>query len=300
MKRGSLGGNQRLERPSFAEALRKASRRARRLSNQRTWRRRGLTSVQSAIAETHASPPEELSWLGRGLRGLVGLALLPLCAITTVTLFDPALPDAEGVSFWGRFWREESFLYFVVGLVLSAGWFFTGLVQPLFLFFYVLGHELTHAAFVYLCLGRVTGFRVGLDGGHVVTNKSNFLIALSPYFIPFWSVVTLGVMAVLGRLVPFPCRQQLLFALLGATWGFHLLWTLWIIQRDQPDLRENGTFFSLTIIYLANALLLSGLICFASPDLDVRQFFYNWSNNCMDLAAYLFRTLASLHRQAAG
>ncbi len=62
---------------------------------------------------------------------------------------------------------------------LYLGWFFTRLLQPVFLYFYVLGHELTHVIFVYLCLGRVSGFRVGLDGGHIVTNKSNILIALS-------------------------------------------------------------------------------------------------------------------------
>ena len=294
LRRGLRGGNRRVSRPSFGEALREADRRARLRANQRIWRRRGLTSKQSTLTESHFAPPEELGLLTRALRFLMGLGLLPVCAITTVTLFDPDLGVAGETSFWQHFWREEAFLYFVVGFVLNAGWFFTRLGQPMFLYLYVLGHELTHALFVYLCLGRVSGFEVGLDGGHIVTNKSNLLIALSPYFVPFWSVVTLVVMAVAGWLAPFPHHGKALFGLLGATWGFHLLWTLWIIPRDQPDLKENGTFFSLAIIYLTNVVLLSALICLASPALEWRHFLYNWANNFMDLATYLGRALQAV------
>ena len=180
------GENRRVRRPTLREALREADRRARQRANQRSWRRRGLTAKQSAIAGTHYSH-EELGWFARTLRILAGIALLPLCAIATVTLFDPQLHTGEttgnGLTFWQQFWRTNAFLYFTVGFFLNAGWFLTKLLQPGFLYLYVLGHELTHVIFVYLCLGRVSGFRVGLDGGHIVTNKSNILIALSPYFV---------------------------------------------------------------------------------------------------------------------
>ena len=95
-------------------------------------------------------------------------------------------------------------------------------------------------------------------------------------------------------LLPFRGQENALFAILGATWSFHLLWTLWIIPRDQPDLKENGTFLSLNIIYIANVILLSGLICLASRDLTWRDFVYNWANNCLDLAAPLWKGILSL------
>ncbi len=297
LRRTGLADNRRTRRPSLREALREADRRARQRSNQRTWRRRGLTSVQSAIEETHYGPDEGLGWFGHTWRILAGFALVPLGAITTVTLFDPqlhALGGADTVSFWQQFWRTEAFLYFAIGFVLNAGWFFTHLLQPVFLYLYVLGHELTHAVFVYLSLGRVSGFRVGLDGGHIVTNKSNILIALSPYFIPFWSVVMVAAMALIDLLAPLPHHDKILYALMGATWSFHLLWTLWIIPRDQPDLKENGTFFSLAVIYLANVILLSSLLCLASPQLTWRHFIYNWANNFMDIASYLKGALESI------
>jgi hypothetical protein len=81
--------------------------------------------------------------------------------------------------------------------------------------------------------------------------------------------------------------------MMGATWSFHLFWTLWIIPRDQPDLQENGTFFSLALIYLANVLLLSSLLCLASPALTWRHFVYNWANNFMDVAVAVTRALES-------
>lgn len=299
LRRTGLSENRRAKRLSLGQTLREADRRARQRANQRSWRRRGLTSVQSAIADSHYAPEEELHWTTRLVRVLMALALLPAGAIITTTLFDPQLlaigatsdtPD----SFWQHFWKTQTFLYFAVGFILNAGWFFTRLFQPVFLYLYVLGHELTHALFVYLCLGRVSGFRVGLDGGHIVTNKSNILIALSPYFIPFWSVVILALMAGIGLVAPLPHHDKILYALMGATWSFHLLWTLWIIPRDQPDLQENGTFFSLVVIYLANVLLLSVLICLASPDLTWRHFLYSWINNTLNVSEHLAQMLESL------
>lgn len=283
---------------TLREALRQADRRARQRVNQRIWRRRGLTSVQSAIADSHFAPEEEVGWLARTLRVVLALALIPVGAIMTATLFDPKLlalgPASEPqVSFWQHFWRTQTFLYFSIGFVLHAGWFFTRLLQPGFLYLYVLGHELTHAIFVFLCLGRVSGFRVGLDGGHIVTNKSNILIALSPYFLPFWSVVILGVMTIARAIAPLPHHDEILYALTGATWSFHLLWTLWIIPRDQPDLKEHGTFLSLTIIYLANVLLISVLLCLALPELTWRHFVYKWYNSFMNVAEHLMRALES-------
>ena len=298
MRRGSkqlslrrTGGRskRRTPRPGFGASLREADRRARQKVNQRNWRRKRLTSIHAAIAGTGYAPPATLGFGGRLLRILGGLFLLPFCAITTVTLFQRVTEP----HFTEHFWKTDAFIYFAVGFVLNAGWFFTRLLQSFFLYLYVLGHELTHAVFVYLCLGRVSDFRVSLDGGHIVTNKSNLLIALSPYFVPFWSVVGLGLAALTFHFYPVSWQDPFLFALLGSTWSFHLLWTLWIIPRDQPDLKENGTFLSLTIIYLANVVLLSSLLCLM-PDLSWRDFVYNWANNSLELVLPFYLRLESL------
>ena len=110
---------------------------------------------------------------------------------------------------------------------------------------------------------------------------------LAPILVVMLLLGVLIVLAPIGFLWPLPYHQQILFCLIGATWGFHLLWTLWIIPRDQPDLKENGTFFSLALIYLINVVLLSGLLCLASPDLHWRHFVYNWANNFMEIVAHV-------------
>jgi hypothetical protein len=57
-----------------------------------------------------------------------------------------------------------------------------------------------------------------------------------------------------------------------------MVWTLWMIPRDQPDLKENGTLLSLAVIYLANLLVLAALLCVAaeSPLRDTREFAMEW------------------------
>ncbi|PID81945.1 hypothetical protein CSB20_00410 [bacterium DOLZORAL124_64_63] len=217
------------------------------------------------------------------LRWIYALALLPFCVVTTAALFTAG--DAAGArgSYWMELLSTRQFLYFGIGAFLMAGWFFTGLLERLFLYFYVLGHELTHAIFIYACGGKVGGISVSADGGYVMTNKSNILIALSPYFIPFWSVVTLSLSTLLGLFFQIPCHSKILYFLLGFTWSFHMLWTLWMIPRDQPDLKENGFFLSIVIIYLTNIVLLSILLCLAPGNLT----WHHWANEFMDAWSYL-------------
>jgi len=164
------------------------------------------------------------------------------------------------------------------------GWFFSKLAQPFFLYLYVFGHELTHAAFVKLYGGKVLEIEWGADGGYVTTDKSNWVISLSPYFVPFWSVVTVILYVVASFFWEIPPAGILVFyATMGATWTFHLAWTLWMIPRDQPDLSDNGTFLSLVLIYFGNLVVLIGLLCFssASPLLSLREFGYSWFATAM-------------------
>ena len=80
-----------------------------------------------------------------------------------------------------------------------------------------------------------------------------------------------------------------------------MLWTLWMIPRDQPDLKENGTFLSLVIIYLANLLLLVLLLCAAhdAPLASAREFGMDWMRNaviCGDAVMRWFEEIASTVR----
>ncbi len=267
--------NQRRTRVSFAQMLNSASLRAHEQAN-RKGGNRSKKYVWAAVAATEVDDGAESSeWLRRLMRWTLALLLLPFCTVTSWTFllrFSLATVDQD-------FWKTAEFWYFATGALLMIGWFWSGLLQTFFLYLYVLGHELTHAIFVVLFRGKVTEFHVSVDGGYITTNKTNLLIALSPYFVPFWSVVC----AVIYALVRYAAGlshewDRVLYALMGVTWTFHMVWTLWMIPRDQPDLKENGTFLSLVVIYLANVLVLVGLLCVAadSPLQSVREFAMEW------------------------
>jgi hypothetical protein len=280
--------NQRRVAISFAEVLSLANRRAHEQANRRSGRRE-MKSVRAAIAATAVEEePGSVEWTRRLARWLAGLVLLPLCWVTTWTFLSRFSHAAVELGFW----QTAEFWYFALGALSMVGWFWSGLLQSFFLYLYVLGHELTHAAFVVLFRGRVTNIHVSTSGGFITTNKSNLVIALSPYFVPFWSVI-LAVVYAGGRLFWDLAQgwDLAFYAVMGGTWTFHMVWTLWMIPRDQPDLRENGTFLSLVVIYLANLLVLVFLLCMAaeSPLRDTREFALEWLRHAATWGDALWR-----------
>ena len=176
---------------------------------------------------------------------IVALFLLPLCAVLSQTFFT----SFARATVAERLWTGEEFWFFSLGAVLWLIAFF-GLPRPLVL--YVFGHELTHALWVWLMGGRVSRFRVGRDGGHILTDKNNFLIALAPYFFPLYSILILAIYGALSLFVNMQPYGRLLYALVGVTWAFHFTFTCWMIPKNQSDLSDNGTTFSVVVIYLMN------------------------------------------------
>jgi len=193
----------------------------------------------------------------RWVKFVVALFLLPLCAIfsqTFFTVFTRATVSEQ-------LWAGEEFWFFSLGAVL---WFiaFFGLPRPLLV--YVFGHELTHALWVWLMGGRVSRFSVRRDGGHIITDRNNFWIALAPYFFPLYSIIAIALFGVSSIFTDVQSYGRLLYATIGITWAFHFTFTCWMIPKSQTDLTDHGTFFSLTVIYLMNLLLLSAMLILAS------------------------------------
>ncbi len=287
------GNNRRRHRPTFSEALRLADARARlRVTKNKPAGRRRFKHIQAAIA-VPLPIDETPGILLRMMRWLLGLCLLPLCIVTTWTYFD----QFHGVALHRAFWSTSAFWYFATGALLMTGWFVSGLFWNAFLYLYVLGHELTHILAIWLFRGKISDWGVSADGGYVTTDKSNIVISLAPYFVPLWAATLMVTYAITAQfLEPTPSVLKTIYALLGFFWTFHLLWTLWMIPRDQPDLKENGTFLSLSIIYLANLLLVVVLTCFASHQFTVRDFAHDWLAHAKDLARIARHTAAEFYR----
>src|SRR5450432_1390693 len=139
--------------------------------------RRGVPAAASLMVPT--------KWV----KFIVALFLLPICAVLSQTFFT----SFARATVAERLWAGDEFWFFSLGAVLWLIAFF-GLPRPIVL--YVFGHELTHALWVWLMGGRVSRFRVGRDGGHILTDKNNFLIALAPYFFPLYSILVLALYGV--------------------------------------------------------------------------------------------------------
>lgn len=236
-----------------------------------------------------SSPPNDIREKGPARRGyrvpvlwlknLAGVFLLPVAWIWTLSFFG--LLAKETVH--NRFWITEEFWFFGLGTVLWLIWFagslyFSGEPRPIRV--YVFGHELTHAIWAWLCGGFVADFKVGREGGHILTNKANFWVTLAPYFYPVYSLMLMVVFCVARLFYDFSedwtaywvTPLQGLMLLLGASWSFHFSFTIWMICRGQSDLRMHGNFFSIVLIYIMNVVLLALHLVLALPKSGFRLF----------------------------
>ena len=196
----------------------------------------------------------------RWVKFVVAIFLLPLCAVCTQTFFTVFARAAVTQ----RLWAGEEFWFFSLGAVLWLIAFF-GLPRPMLV--YVFGHELTHAFWVLLMGGRVSRFRVARHGGHIVTDRNNFWIALAPYFFPLYSILIIGAYGALRLFFHVQPHGRSLRTNPEPTWAFHFTFTCWMIPKSQTDLSDHGTFFSLVVIYLMNLLLLSVMLVLASAQI---------------------------------
>ncbi len=222
---------------------------------------------------------------------IAALALLPICGGLTQTFFT-AFARATVTQ---RLWAGEEFWFFSLGALLWVISFF-GLPRPVIL--YVFGHELTHALWVWLMGGHVSRFRIGSEGGHIVTNRTNFWIALAPYFFPLYSVIAIALYGALSLFYNLQPYGRLLYAVIGATWAFHFTFTCWMIPKKQTDLSDHGTFFSLVVIYLTNLVLLSAMLIVASPQITFTSFGADLVTNVGNFSHWVFDRVEDFIRGA--
>lgn len=287
--------------PGFLSSVKKRSHEK---TNRRLHRRKGKDFLASIAIEEIDVEEIDVEETETGLqthliRFLLACVLLPVCWVTTWTF----LSRFSHATVEQGFWQSTQFWYFAIGALMMLGWFWSRIGQPFFLYCYVFGHELTHAAFVKCFGGKVLDIDWGTEGGYVTTDKTNWVIALSPYFIPFWSMVAVIVYVTASIFYEItPLGNQVFYGAIGATWSFHLAWTLWMIPRDQPDLKDNGTFLSLVLIYFGNLIVLIGLLCLAAPAPleSLRDFGYSWFGTAMTWGDAALRWLALMIERLSG
>jgi hypothetical protein len=249
--------------------------------------RKVVRSVARATSRSSIPESEPLTVPTKWVKFIFAIFLLPMCGVLTQTFFT-AFARATVTQ---RLWAGEEFWFFSLGAVLWLIAFF-GLPRPILI--YVFGHELTHALWVWLMGGRVSRFRVGPDGGHVVTTKANFWIALAPYFFPIYSILAIAIYGTLSLFLNMQPYGRLLYAVIGVTWAFHFTFTCWMIPKNQTDLTDQGTFFSLVVIYLVNLLLLSVMLILVSQQITFESFGTDLLTNLGNFTQWMMELVAQL------
>jgi len=137
--------------------------------------------------------------------------------------------------------------------------------------FYVLAHELTHAAAVWALGGKVFKLVIKAESGHVDLSRMNVFIALAPYWIPLYTLALVGLYRLALWAWDPPYARELFLMLTGASLSFHLLHTvraLW--ATHQSDLDHAGLPLSMSLIALLNsALILFALKCLFPGSVDL-------------------------------
>ena len=201
------------------------------------------------------------------------------------------------------FWATAEFWFFALGAVFWLFAFFGAIWiwgEPRPIRLYVWAHELTHALWARAMGGQIFKFQARRDGGYVVTDKANFLIALAPYFHPFYAMLVLLAYGTVSWFYDLSAYAPALFFALGLTWSYHFCFTAWMIPKGQTDLSSHGTFFSLVVIYTLNLLILCAFLIFAAPEVSCRSFVAELARHGGDFSDFVLALFHAAVRHFAG
>ena len=212
----------------------------------------------------------------KAFKFLLAILLWLPCVALSQTLCDRALTLGLGAGPWiqrGALWIAMGFgcwlaIFALLGPSARA---------------YIISHELTHAIWTLLMGGRVSGFSATAKGGQVKVSKENWLITLSPYFVPLYTLLVIAIyygVGFFGDVRPF---APLLYYLVGFTWCFHLTYTVTVLRQSQSDVSRHGWLFSMTVIYGMNLVVIALLLVLLSPRVTfVRVWGQFWNHLCWD------------------
>jgi len=175
---------------------------------------------------------------------LIAILLLPVCAGAGLALWKTLQACGNA---------DTTLVPFGAGALCFLAIY---LLLPRPMWIYVFGHELTHALWTWIFGGEVRKFKASANGGHVVISKTNFVIALAPYFFPLYVVAVVATFAI-GHLIWGWQNYFVWFHLcVGAAYAFHVVLTGHVLKTQQSDITGQGYLFSAVIIYLGNVLVL--------------------------------------------
>ena len=198
------------------------------------------------------------------IKFLIAVLLLPVCAGAGMAL-SKVLHACGGA--------DTTWMPLLGG---AACWLVIFIFLPKPMWVYVFGHELTHALWTWLFGGEVKKMKVRSSGGHVVISKTNFLIALAPYFFPLYVVLVVAVFAIGSLIWNWHGYLVWFHLVVGAAYAFHVTLTFHVLQTQQSDITSQGYFFSAVIIFLGNALVLLLSVPLLLERIGILKIFSRW------------------------
>lgn len=205
---------------------------------------------------------------------MVGVLIVPVAAGVTIAFYNNLVLIKELAG------SLNFFLWGIASYVVLHIIFY----RPTYL--YVLGHEAVHAGVAWLFGGKIKSFKVSEEGGKVSTDKSNIVIELSPYFIPIYAVIISVVYFIIAS--SYNISSSTFVYLIGFALAFHIISTIEILKIKQPDIVKSGYFFSITLVYALNIVVISVIFGLIFPSFSIKSFFINsWTTSRAIYAAVI-------------
>ena len=210
---------------------------------------------------------------------IIAILLLPICGGAAMALLKVLHACGSADTTW------------IPLLAGAACWIVIFFLLPKPMWIYVFGHELTHVLWTWLFGGQVKQMKVTSKGGHVIISKTNFVIALAPYFFPLYVVLVVGVFA-LGNLIWNWHGYLVWFHLcVGAAYAFHLTLTFHVLQTRQSDITSQGYLFSAVIIFLGNVCVLLFGIPLLTEKVHLLEILHWWLNSTDRILLWIQHTI---------
>ena len=205
----------------------------------------------------------------------LGILLLPVCVGAGLALWRVLRASGDADTLW-------------VSLLSGTGcWLVIYLLLPKPMWVYVFGHELTHALWTWVFGGRVKKFKASSSGGHVIVTKTNFVIALAPYFFPLYALLVVALFCLGDWVWHWQAYRVWFHLLLGAAYGFHVTLTWHILKSSQTDITEQGYLFSAVVIFLGNVAVLLVAIPLLTGRVPMLVALRWWSEDTARVCRYL-------------
>lgn len=150
--------------------------------------------------------------------------------------------------------NHKGMMYFSMGVVIFFIACRLNIFSRWFDFLHTLQHELVHIAIAGLFGGAPIAMEVNAQGGAAYTTKSNFIVRLSPYVIPLFSLLILGISFLLDV-----SYKPVAFVLAGLFYGNFLARTVSSLHM-QPDIQKSGgRVVAYPLIFVTNIAVLSAI-----------------------------------------